>query len=468
GYFKIVNQSVPAALRRLHYTEAETRDILIYVNGTLTLEDAPYINIQSLRAKGLTDEDINKAETALPSVFELPYTFSPWILGEETMKQLGIRAENYKRGDFNLLKTLGFTLEQIEAANQAICGRMTMEGAPHLREEHLSVFDCASKCGKYGKRFIAPMGHIRMMASVQKFICGAISKTVNLPNEATVENIQNIYIEAWKLGLKAIALYRDGCKMSQPLNVAGDSLKEEEPQKGAQPQPLSLYRKRLPKKRHGWTQEAKVGGHKVYLRTGEYDDGKLGEIFVDMHKEGATLRSIMNCFAIAVSLGLQHGVPLEEYVNIFTHQNFEPRGPVDHPNIKHASSIVDFIFRLLAMEYLGRMDLVHVKPEKAHVKPKAHSEEKIKKEEPPAETAAVFEAGNGEEDPFGGNGHTTSDKVIEGQMDIGIDTLISVGIDDQMLELMGDAPFCSECGHLTVRNGACFKCLNCGNSMGCS
>jgi len=462
GYFKIVNQSVPLALYRLHYSESEIRDILTYVNGTLTLEGAPYINPQTLKAKGLTQEDLNKVETALPSVFELPYAFSPWILEEETMKRLGMKSEVYKRADFNLLKALGFSLEQIEAANQVICGRMTVEGAPHLREEHLPAFDCANKCGKYGKRFIAPMGHVKMMAAVQKFICGAISKTVNLPSDATVEDIKQIYIEGWRLGLKAIALYRDGCKMSQPLNSTGDSLKEEPAKKetaaaGAQ-QPFMPHRRRLPKKRSGWTQEAKVGGHKIYLRTGEYEDGKLGEIFVDMHKEGATLRSIMNCFAIAVSLGLQHGVPLEEYVNIFTHQKFEPQGPVDHPNIKHATSIVDFIFRLLALEYLGRTDLVHVKPEGA-VKLEAPSLEEKK------ETIDI----NGDLSASNGNGLYTLEKpIIDDRIEVDLGSLVPVGMDDQMSQLMGDAPFCSECGHLTVRNGGCYKCLNCGNSMGCS
>ena len=465
GYFKIVNQSVPMALQRLHYTEAEVCDILTYVNGTLTLEGAPYINPQTLKAKGLRDEDINKIEAALPSVFELPYAFTVWTLGEETMKRLGIGSETHNRFDFNLLKALGFTLEQIEAANQVICGRMTVEGAPHLREEHLAVFDCANKCGKYGKRFIAPMGHVRMMAAAQKFICGAISKTVNLPNDATVQDIEQIYVEGWKLGLKAIALYRDGCKMSQPLNTIGDTIKEDSSKKevaaSAAQQPFFPHRKRLSKKRKGWTQEAKVGGHKIYVRTGEYEDGKLGEIFVDMHKEGATLRSIMNCFAIAVSLGLQHGVPLEEYVNIFTHQKFEPHGPVDHPNIKHATSIVDFIFRLLAFEYLGRTDLVHVKPEteKGTLSEKPH----LSKMEPqmPSEEMHL------EASTSNGNGHLAPDTVEE-RIDFNMDTLIPVGMDDQMSQLMGDAPFCSECGHLTVRNGACYKCLNCGNSMGCS
>lgn len=473
GYFKIVNQSVPVALRRLHYTEEEIRDILTYVNGTLTLEGAPYINPQTLKAKGLTDEDLNKVEATLPSVFELPYAFTVWTLGEETVKRLGIAPESYKRFDFNLLKALGFSLEQIEAANQVICGRMTVEGAPHLHEEHLSVFDCANRCGKYGKRFIAPMGHVRMMASVQKFICGAISKTVNLPNDATVEDIEKIYIEGWKLGLKAIALYRDGCKMSQPLNTTGETLKEEPIQKegaAAPAQPFQPHRRRLPKKRIGWTQEAKVGGHKIYLRTGEYEDGKLGEIFVDMHKEGATLRSIMNCFAIAVSLGLQYGVPLEEYVNLFTLQNFEPRGPVDHPNIKHATSIVDFIFRLLAMEYLGRTDLVHVKPEKDVVKPATPpAEEKGE----PAVQMTTPEEGNGEFPAFNGNGNTLPFLEVSAgnplrEVNINRDVLVPLGMDDQMSQLMGDAPICSECGHLTVRSGACYKCLNCGNSMGCS
>lgn len=324
GYFKIVNQSVPEALRRLGYGEAEVTEILSHID---------------------THE--------------------------------------------------------------------TIEGAPHLREEHYAVFDCANRGGKQGQRYLAPMSHIRMMAAVQPFLSGAISKTVNLPNEVTVKEIAQIYEEGWRLGLKAVALYRDGCKASQPLT---SKTVEKAPASAQRP---AGERARLPKKRHGFTQEARVGGHKVFLRTGEYADGALGEIFIDMHKEGAAFRSVMNCFAMAVSLGLQYGVPLQEFVEQFTFTRFEPQGVVEgHDNIKMATSIIDYIFRMLGIDYLKRYDLAHV---------------------PPANPA------------------------MQGPADESVNPL-----DAQLAKMMGDAPLCDGCGHITVRNGACYKCLNCGNSMGCS
>ena len=353
-----------------------------------------------------------------------------------------------------------------------------MEGAPHLTADHLPIFDCANKCGRYGHRFIAPMWHIRMMAVAQPFISGAISKTVNLPNEITVEEIERIYTESWRLGLKAVALYRDRCKMSQPLNTKGDSSSSENakgPSVAAEAEKTPrLERQRLPKKRGGFTVEAKVGGQKVYLRTGEYDDGKLGEIFIDMHKEGAAFRSMMNCFAIAVSLGLQYGVPLEEFVDVFTFTRFEPQGSVDHPNIKFSTSVIDYIFRVLGMEYLGRTDFVQVKPEEIIPPPVLFAKgghgnvggpsdpttgggmmpqlEKQKKTEEtsksyPAPTLSIAEAVGGND-----NGKRNATGAL----------------DEHLAQMMGDAPFCNICGHITVRNGACYKCLNCGNSIGCS
>ena len=314
-----------------------------------------------------------------------------------------------------------------------------------MKEEHLPVFDCANKCGKYGKRFIAPIGHIRMMGAAQPFISGAISKTVNLPNEVTVEDIEKIYVESWRLGLKAVALYRDGCKLSQPLN-SGSSAGSKSDTVEAEAAPSRL---RLPKKRAGITQEARIGGHKVYVRTGQYENGQLGEIFIDMHKEGAAYRSMMNCFAIAVSLGLQYGVPLQEYVDVFTFTRFEPSGPVDHPNIKFATSIVDYIFRLLAMEYLGRHDLVQVPPMGATTDvtlPPSTRPKRIVETPHEEQTHHV---------PF------VEEKSAES-------TETGGALSEHLGKMMGDAPFCSLCGHVTVRNGACYKCLNCGNSMGCS
>ncbi|MDO8494383.1 MAG: vitamin B12-dependent ribonucleotide reductase [Deltaproteobacteria bacterium] len=348
------------------------------------------------------------------------------------------------------LKHLNYNDQQITEINDYLLKEETIEGAPHLKEEHVAIFDCANRCGVKGRRFLKPMAHVKMMASAQKFISGAISKTINIPNEATVEDIEQLYVEAWHLGLKAVALYRDGCKLSQPLNSSADSnTKEEKATAVAAPasQMPVLKRKRLPKKRRGVTVEARVGGHKVYLRTGEYEEGGLGEIFIDMHKEGAAFRSMMNCFAIAISLGLQYGVPLEEFVDVFTFTRFEPHGVVDHPNIKMSTSVVDYLFRVLGMEYLGRTDFVQVKPKSEDIAMElASTEEVTKKSHAPIEAAMPTNghtSGNG-------NGHSKA------------------SANQHFSTLMGDAPFCDKCGHVTVRNGSCYRCMNCGNSMGCS
>ncbi|MBI3307563.1 MAG: vitamin B12-dependent ribonucleotide reductase [Candidatus Omnitrophica bacterium] len=459
GYFKIINQSVPAALQKLGYAGAEINDIVEYIKGTSKLEGTPWINHETLREKGLGAEDINKVESLLPSVFDLSFAFTRWTLGEATLQKLGFKPEEYNSLKFNLLAGIGFSKAEIEEANNMICGMMTIEGAPHLKPEHLPIFDCANKCGKYGRRFIEPMAHVRMMAAVQPFISGAISKTVNLPHESTVEEIEKIYVESWKLGLKATALYRDGSKLSQPLNTQSDDSKEDKKKADAAAAvsaPPVLSRRRLSKKRRGITQEARVGGQKVYLRTGEYDDGMLGEIFVDIHKEGAAFRSMMNCFAIAVSLGLQYGVPLEEYVNVFTFTRFEPQGAVDHPNIKFATSIVDYLFRVLGMEYLGRTDFVQVQPDVENLQVAKKAEPKVVL--PVAEAPAAKPAGTN------GNGHHKNRLASPSDLKVGkVDAL-----DEHLSHMMGDAPFCSSCGHVTVRSGSCYKCLNCGNSMGCS
>ncbi len=342
----------------------------------------------------------------LQSSFHLSSAFNRASLGDALLNKLSIPAAEYQKPDFNYLSFIGLSTSQIEEANEEVCGRQTLEGAPHLKSEHLSIFDCANRCGLTGTRFIEPMGHVRMMAAVQPFLSGAISKTINVPNQTSVTEIEAIHFQSWKLGLKSVAVYRDGCKSSQPLSTGTNKAKSPAPEVGA--------RHRLPGKRKGFTIEAAVSGHKVYVRTGEYENGKLGEVFIDMHKEGAAFRSIMNCFAIAVSLGLQYGVPLKEFVEKFTFTRFEPSGPVTgHPNIKMATSIVDYIFRVLGMEYLGRTDFVQVKP--------------------------------------------------------AVETLSQPApIEDQLDGMMGDAPPCDSCGHTTVRNGACYRCINCGSSMGCS
>ena len=473
GYFKIVNQSVPAALRQLGYSEVQIQEIVAYVSGTNTLLGAPHVNRANLRDRGLDEDVLDRIEDAIPGVFDLSLAFAPWVLGKEAYDQLGIDADRLSQPGFSLLRHLGFTESEIAEANEVIVGRMTVEGAPHLSEDHYAVFDCANRCGARGTRFLQPMAHIKMMAAVQPFLSGAISKTVNLPGEAAVDDIAEIYEEAWKLGLKAIALYRDGCKASQPLSAKGgssepteDETDDESAEAGSptaarerQPSvpPVSIHpegrRVRLPKKRRGFTQEAHVGGHKVFLRTGEYEDGTLGEIFIDMHKEGAAFRSLMNCFAMAVSVGLQYGVPLETFVDQFTFTRFEPHGVVSgHPNIKFATSIVDYLFRVLGVEYLRRYDFAQVKPAPAPTTIEDPTGPNLVPDSTPPEDYRPTLLPAAE---------TSAPASAEGEVHRG-------ALDAQLEELMGDAPVCDGCGHITVRNGACYKCLNCGNSMGCS
>ncbi|MBN9072200.1 MAG: vitamin B12-dependent ribonucleotide reductase [Rhizobiales bacterium] len=384
GYFKIINNAVPHALRTLGYSEAQIAEIEAYAVGHGNLNQAPAINPGTLKAKGFTDEKIETVNAALKSAFDIKFVFNQWTLGADWLKTaLGFTDEQLNDLSFEMLPALGFTRKEIEAANIHVCGAMTLEGAPFLKPEHLPVFDCANPCGKIGKRYLSVESHIRMMAAAQPFISGAISKTINMPNEATVEEAKNAYMLSWKLALKANALYRDGSKLSQPLNaslIADEEDDEDDAVEALIAQPATaraaqvtekivervierLYRDRekLPNRRKGYTQKAVIGGHKVYLRTGEFDDGRLGEIFIDMHKEGAAFRAMMNNFAIAISLGLQYGVPLEEYVEAFTFTKFEPAGiVVGNDAIKNATSIIDYVFRELAVSYLGRHDLAHV------------------------------------------------------------------------------------------------------------
>jgi len=470
GYFKIVNGSVGRALRALGYAEGEIREIDRYVRGTMTLEGAPGINRETLAEKGLDRDDLARIESALGGAFDLDATVSPWLLGPATLERLGIPEERWQTPRFSLLRELGFSPAVIEQATDVICGRMTVEGAPYVREEHLPIFDCANRCGRKGKRFIEPRAHLRMMAAAQPFISGAISKTVNLPPETTAAEIQDLYRLGWKLGLKAIAIYRDGCKMSQPLSTSSGEKASEKAAAAVSEAPVvagaaagnghgpaTIHRVRLPQKRAGFTQEARVGGHKVYLRTGEYQDGRLGEIFIDMHKEGAAFRSMMNCFAIAVSLGLQYGVPLDEFVDCFTFTRFEPHGHTDHPNVRFSTSVIDYVFRVLAMEYLGRTELVQVPPKETRpaTKPAPRPEEP---REPSAGATRVPPAAR--VTVAGSNGSVAgAARAVKMQ---------ARGVTEQLTLVSKDAPFCDQCGHLTVRNGACYKCLNCGNSVGCS
>jgi ribonucleoside-diphosphate reductase alpha chain len=463
GYFKIVNQSVPAALRRLGYDEKEIGAIVRYAIGTGSLEGSPHINRSSLHRKGLTESELDSIEKALPTMLDVRGAFARGQLSDETLTRLGVTQGEREKPGFSALPFLGFTDEQIDQANAVICGSQTVEGAPGLRTEHLPVFDCANRCGPNGTRYIQPMGHVRMMAAVQPFISGAISKTVNLPNEATVDEVQDIYDQSWKLGLKAVALYRDGCKLSQPLATATKAPASESAA------PPKLRRRRLPKRRHGFTQEARIGGHKVFLRTGEYEDGTLGEIFIDMHKEGAAFRSIMNCFAISVSMGLQYGVPLEDLVDQFCFTRFEPHGRVDgHENIRVCTSVVDYVFRVLGLEYLDRTDLAHVVDESmqgqtrehatGHPVGREHHHGEGGKTEPAESTMPAAPAASAASATAARASNRIRTEIMAE----------NAGPDAQLGKFPGDAPLCDNCGHITVRNGTCYKCLNCGSSLGCS
>lgn len=480
GYFKIINQSVPAALKWLGYSIREIEEIVSHTKGHGTLKGAPFINHETLRDRGFTDEALEKLEAYLPFVFRIDFAFNKHLLGGSFCRELlHLTDEDLGRWNFNMLEALGFKKEEIEAANDYCCGTMTIEGAPHLKEEHYPIFDCANKCGKYGKRFIEYQGHIKMMGAVQPFISGAISKTINMPHEATVADIKKAYYDSWQLMIKANALYRDGSKLSQPLNAVAEDAAEiilaasqQEKIERVAEKVVTRYlskKRPLPPRRSGYTQKTEIGGLKVYLRTGEYEDGTLGEIFLDMHKEGAAFRSLMNCFAIAVSMGLQYGVPLEEFVNQFAFTRFDPSGVVnEHDHIKMATSIVDYIFRELAMTYLGRYDLVQIPPKDSeHLKPKtlphhvSQQNQKRKTEEgftfilPPATDeggASLENGGNGVASGHGGgNDH--------------------IGFSLQRMALLqgyeGDS--CGECGQFTmVRNGSCLKCASCGTTSGCS
>ncbi len=487
--------------------------------GTLTLDGAPHINRESLAAKGLNEDDLAKIEASLPSVFELPFAFNSWALGEAAIERLGLSMDDATQPGFDLLRAIGFSRAQIDEANEVICGTMTVEGAPHLKPEHEAVFDTANTSGKTGTRLIHHSGHIRMMAAAQSFLSGAISKTINMPNEATVEDVEHAYLLSWEMGVKAMAIYRDGSKLSQPLANRSDvavsaedlvAAKDAEiarlrgqledarregsgsavAQSSLPGMPRTAVRRRLPAKRHGFTQEARVAGHKVYLRTGEYEDGTLGEIFIDMHKEGAAFRSMIHSFAIAVSKGLQYGVPLEEFVDSFTFVRFEPQGLVaGHPNIKLATSVIDYVFRVLGMEYLGRTDLVQVADPALPVDQTGEHRDLLPSEDDmlhgvgpsPAQRVASPDAppvptGNGRI-----GGHAEEDRPVvapetsarssrpgDSGSTASKGTQPASAIDAQLGDMMGDAPLCDVCGHITVRSGSCYRCLNCGNSLGCS
>jgi ribonucleoside-diphosphate reductase alpha chain len=497
GYFKIINQSVPAALKNLGYTAAESLAIEQYAVGAASFENAPFINNKTLTEKGFTAAEIEKLNGAARSAFEIAFIFNRFTLGDACMQRLGFTEEEYSDWSFNLLEAIGFTEEEILAANDYVCGTMTIEGAPLLKAEHLSVFDCANKCGKKGERYIHAHGHIKMMAACQPFLSGAISKTINLPNEAKVEEIADCYLLSWSLGLKANALYRDGSKLSQPLSTKSDKKKKSEESATEEVAEATVTadsnivdlgkltvdelldevtkrmqassdtklkralskiveRKTLPAKRRGFNQKAKINGQTIFLRTGEYQDGTLGEIFIDLAKEGSTLRSLMNCFAISISVGLQYGVPLDEFVDKFVFTKFEPSGMVDHPNIKTTTSLVDFVFRALAYEYLDRTDLVHVLDKPTVENTGEEEGEAIFLGKPELSSIRVTAPTVNTTAPA-----AKTEKVAV--KSYGLDAVNAAA-----KSMQSDAPSCNTCGHITIRSGTCYKCLNCGNSMGCS
>lgn len=498
GYFKIINRVVPEALAYLGYNADQIDDMQRYAVGTGSLKDCQAISHNALISKGFTEKEINLIEDSLASAFDIKFVFNQFTLGAEFCKEkLGMSSEQMNDFTFNMLEFLGFTSEEIDVANIHVCGAMTLEGAPHLNKDHLAVFDCANVCGRIGKRFLSVDSHIKMMAAAQSFISGAISKTINMPNDATIDDCSDAYMLSWQLGIKANALYRDGSKLSQPLNSAlldeddidedNDNITNEEDITKRTSQVVEKIverfvqteRDKLPHRRKGYTQKATVGGHKVYLRTGEYESGKLGEIFVDMHKEGAAFRSLMNNFAIAVSIGLQYGVPLEEYVEAFTFTRFEPQGMVTgNDTIKMSTSILDYIFRELAISYLDRNDLGHVGPEdlessttgsgghKNLISEKVASRGFVRRE------LKVVSGGNNNVTMMPQTTSLKEDTINEPNQE---DTVVinnqapnlAQEIEAKIKGYEGEA--CGECGNFTlVRNGTCMKCNTCGATSGCS
>jgi ribonucleoside-diphosphate reductase alpha chain len=521
GYFKIANQSLRPSLVNLGYSAEQISEILRYVMGSLTLHDAPHVNYAALKQMGFTVEELEKIEASLPAQFEIAFAFSPWSIGKQTLARLNVPEATWQKPGFNLLLHLGFTKRQITEANDAICGHGTVEDAPHLKIEHYPVFDCANKCGRLGQRFIPVEGHIRMMAAAQPFITGAISKTINLPNEATVEEIKRSYHLSWKLGLKANALYRDGSKLSQPLNVKSDEEIDdtEEDEEGVEAareevakevvtaasalfgakvtasdnlEPAHTHvvekiveriverplRRRLPDTRNATTHKFDVAGHEGYITVGLYADGSPGEIFIRMAKEGSTIGGLMDTIATLVSVSLQYGVPVESLVRKFEHVRFEPSGMTRNPEIPFAKSLVDYIFRWLAMEFVGGYRAANAPKREPRPAPEPGPE--VETETPAAAPEAAITR-------KGGNGHGTrmeadstkpfdySDEEMKTSATTpplaGSNLRLAVAADplsQQTSELQADAPACDVCGSITVRSGTCYKCLNCGNSMGCS
>ncbi|MEC9005567.1 MAG: vitamin B12-dependent ribonucleotide reductase [Nitrospirota bacterium] len=486
GYFKIINQSLPPALKKLGYTQEQILDIITYATGTRTLKNAPFVNHETLMAKNFNPEALERIEATLDGAFEIQFAFNKWTLGEDFCRdRLEFTDDQLNDPKFNMLKSLGFAQEEILAANDFCCGTMTVEGAPHLKAEHLPVFDCANRCGRTGKRFISTDAHIYTMAAAQPFISGALSKTINMPGESTVGSVKDAYYLGWKTMLKAVALYRDGSKLSQPLNTSNDVSESDEvsDEVMAKAQQITerimvrylAKRRPLPTRRGGYTQKAIIGGHKIYLRTGEYEDGTLGEIFLDMHKEGAAFRSLMNCFAIAISLGLQHGVPLEEFVESFLFTRFEPNGPVNlNDHIKMSTSIIDYIFRELAITYLDKKELAQVNPDDLRADSVKQDPECTDDEpaDPRTITSAtispeLFPSRRGTKN--GGHANEKGNGDVSHKLEMKHESVTYTAEMDVAHQTGFEGDPCPECKQFKlVRNGMCLVCRNCGATSGCS
>lgn len=480
GHFKIVNQSVPDALKNLGYSEAEISDIVTYAIGTATLKTAPFVNQESLMVRGVTKQDIEKIETQLANTFELQHVFNSANISKESMENSGLKPDAFTSPEYNFLQAIGFSAKEIEEANKTVCGMMTIEGAPHLKPEHLPIFDCANKCGKYGTRFIKPMGHVRIMAAAQPFLSGAISKTVNLPFETTEEEISQLYLEGWKLGLKAVAMYRDGSKLSQPLNSAGKKVEDKEEEEEEElsetlAKEIIIYkaeRRHLPNERQSITHKFSVAGHEGYITVGMFEEGTPGEIFITMAKQGSVISGLMDAFATSISIALQYNVPLEVLVNKFSHMRFEPAGLTNNPNIRIAKSIVDYIFRWLGMKFLDREETGSLG----------------------INSTKLIEADSNHDDLSANGGNHYSPKLVDSVQEkqfsgqtSAANPQISPNTPNQSVKLeivkeeataaksakfkydiSSDAPSCPTCGGMMIRNGSCYLCRDCGATSGCS
>jgi ribonucleoside-diphosphate reductase alpha chain len=526
GYFKIANASLRPALRSLGYTGEQVREIMTTILGTLDLSvpmPTSIVGVQEgqtfaqwLIGKGFDPEDLEAIHNQLPSVFELSMAFAPWSLSDDALGRVDIDpAEARNTPGFSVLAELGLTPQAIDELNTLVCGTQTIEGTPHIREEHLPIFDCANKCGRTGKRYILAEGHIRMMAAAQPFISGAISKTINLPNDASIDDIKSAYRMSWELGLKANALYRDGCKLSQPLNSTADTaIDDDDAEASGEPEALTEVardvetlvaavenahsgeavklvekivhrpmRRRLSDTRNSLTHKFNVAGHEGYVTVGLYDDGQPGELFITMAKEGSTIGGLMDSLGTATSVALQYGVPLESLVRKFTHQRFEPAGMTTNREIPFARSLVDYIFRWLGIEFLPGFREANTPQRPGESKPETSTriESRTLREQgelrcdtqdkptPTTESDPGTTPGQAHDTPPASTVHIARETTRITATPSGVKvsaSALSIALDS--MEASGDAPMCDVCGEITVRSGTCYKCLNCGNSMGCS